>query len=127
MAGASTIAIAAIGAFSQVDSRYVHSDDMDQYKKHVATVIVTQAADSRRKTIEDRLFELDTKRGESSLTPIESAQYMRFERELRSLATTSNSDLVANLDKRADYAANAFDAASSSKSNPVASVSDAPK
>lgn len=93
-----TLASVVVGGVIHIDSRYLHKEDMDIYKKRMATVIVSQATSARRQVIEDKLFELDVKKVDVPLTPAESAGYNRYSRELQTLATTSIEERVAELD-----------------------------
>ena len=79
-----------IGAFLAVDARYVLAADFDKYQaatqRDVArqtTEIQRQGLILRKQLLEDRVFELDAKKGETQhLSPVEDAQYRRYLRQL---------------------------------------------
>lgn len=80
-----------IGAAFAIDSRYASAQEVKQYKGEVATQIQHQTVELqrqtailRKQTIEDKLFELDVKREQNSgLSPVDSAVYKRYDRQLQ--------------------------------------------
>lgn len=79
---------AIIGAFLTVDSRYVLASDFEKYQKQSDATLTrqiqevhTQGLLLRKQLVEDRLFELDTKRDQGNLNAVEEAQYKRYQRQ----------------------------------------------
>jgi hypothetical protein len=86
---------AIIGAFLTVDSRYVLAADFESYQKQTQQIIQKQTQELqnqgillRKQLVDDKLFELDAKRGQGgALSPIEDAQYRRYQRQQQELET----------------------------------------
>ena len=75
-----------VGTVLTFDARYVHASALEEFKQeHVRTIQQvtkdnqSQITQLRRQTLEDKIFELDVKRGRS---PTERAILDRYKREL---------------------------------------------
>jgi hypothetical protein len=75
-----------IGGVLTVDERYAHAVDVEKVQQQTARTIETQIGGIRRQMLEDKLFELDTKREvNKGLSPVDEAQYKRYNRQLMEL------------------------------------------
>lgn len=83
-----------LGAAVAVDNRYAHAETVKKSEADTAEVIKQQTLEIRRQSlmlrrsmVEDRLFELDTKRevAGSVLPTLEEAQYKRYARQMQEI------------------------------------------
>lgn len=83
-----------LGAAVAVDNRYAHADtfkkseaDTSEFLKQQTLEIRRQSLMLRRSLIEDRLFELDTKRevAGNALPTLDEAQYKRYTRQIQEI------------------------------------------
>lgn len=87
--GAAAVILAAVFT---VDERYAHAVDVEQYKNSTTAEIRTQTQQMmvqtqvlRQQMLEDKLFELDMRQSQGTLSPVESAQQQRYIRQLDDL------------------------------------------
>lgn len=90
--GTITFVGAILGAFLTVDARYVLAADFDKFQQGNQRELARQTQEIqkqgivlRKQLLEDRVFELDTKKSQERLSPIEEAQYNRYMRQLNEL------------------------------------------
>lgn len=83
-----------LGTAFMIDGRYAHADSVQKTELQTSEFIRQQTAELkvqtqllRRSIIEDKLFELDTKRNPvtRSLQPVDEAQYQRYNRQLNEI------------------------------------------
>lgn len=96
VAGLVTAIATILGAAFFVDSRYAHAQELVQFKSEVAQELHRgsiemrlQTQELRRQTIEDKLFELDSKDADK-LTSTEKAIRQRYRRQLTDINQTIN-------------------------------------
>ena len=80
--------IAVVTALFAVDARYAHAADVEKDKVQTQRVIKDTAIILRKQSLEDKLFEYDVKRAQSSerrLTPMDAAMESRYKRQLDDL------------------------------------------
>jgi transcriptional regulator of heat shock response len=80
--------IALVGAMFTVDARYAHAADVDTQNTKTQQLIQETSKILRSQMIEDKLFELDLKKAQDKnqrLSPIDSALYERYQRQLNQL------------------------------------------
>lgn len=89
--------VTVIGTFLTVDDRYAHAVDVQEYKaatsqeiQQQTTALQQQLIILRQQAVEDKVWELDVKRGQQSLSPVEEAQYKRYIRQLDELRQSPN-------------------------------------
>lgn len=93
---ASTLATlsAILSAAFFIDARYAHADDIVKKEANTAEIIKRQSFEIqvqsqvlRRSFVEDKIFELDSKRDSKSrnLSIVDEAQYKRYSRQLDEL------------------------------------------
>jgi hypothetical protein len=77
-----------------IDARYAHAEDIIKKEAATAEIIKRQTAEIqtqsqvlRRSLVEDKIFELDSKRDPKTrnLTIVDEAQYKRYNRQLEEL------------------------------------------
>ena len=86
-AGTVSALMVLIGAVLSFDARYAHALDVQQYQKQVSADITIQTASLRKQLLEDKLFELDAKKGQRRLDPVEAATYERYQRQLQEVTS----------------------------------------
>lgn len=81
-----------LGAFLTVDSRYVLASEFEKYQRQSDATLARQIREVqvqgillRKQLVDDRLFELDMKRDQGKLNPVEEAQYRRYQRQQEEL------------------------------------------
>ena len=83
------VATAAATTLFLIDGRYAHADAYKAEESKTIQLINNQTLEFRSQNlqlrqsiIEDKIFELDTKRAASKLSPVEDAQHKRYSRQL---------------------------------------------
>jgi hypothetical protein len=90
-----------------VDSRYAHAESFEADKSAISQAlerntlrIERQALEIRRDSLEDKLFELDARRGKKGELPtVDEAQYRRYSRNLEEVTRTLGNSAPRNSKK----------------------------
>lgn len=85
LVGSSGTIITLVATLFTLDSRYAHAADVEKEQQQVQKLIRATTSNLRKQMLEDKLFELDIKRGQAPnqrLTPIDSALAERYKRQL---------------------------------------------
>jgi len=80
--------IAVVAALFTIDARYAHAADVEKDKAQTQRVIKDTAVILRKQSLEDKLFEYDVKRAQTTdrkLTPMDTAMEARYKRQLDDL------------------------------------------
>jgi len=89
MLGSSGTIITLVATLFTLDARYAHAADVEKDKKQIQQVVRETTTGLRKQMLEDKLFELDVKREQSTnqrLSPIDAALAARYKRQLDEIA-----------------------------------------
>jgi hypothetical protein len=89
MLGSSGTIITLVATLFTLDARYAHAADVEKDKKQIQQVVRETTTGLRKQMLEDKLFELDIKREQSTqqrLSPIDAALAARYKRQLDEIA-----------------------------------------
>jgi hypothetical protein len=84
--------IAIVTALFAFDSRYAHAADVDKNTAEVREIVKDTFSDLRKQMLEDKLFELDVKRAQTTdqkLLPLDAALRARYQRQLDEIVQKS--------------------------------------
>jgi len=87
--GSSGTIISLVATLFTLDARYAHAADVEKDKKQIQQVVRETTTTLRQQMLEDKLFELDVKKAESStqrLSPVDAALAERYRRQLNEIA-----------------------------------------
>lgn len=85
LVGSSGTIITLVATLFTLDARYAHAADVEKEQQQVQKLIKNSSATLRKQMLEDKLFELDIKRGQAPnqrLAPIDAALAERYKRQL---------------------------------------------